>query len=116
MVVPWWSSSRTQCFHHCENEALVQFLLWRLKSHIKHLHATGENKQKQKNLWGVPTVVHWVKNLTAAAQVTAEVWIPSSARPSGLRIQRCYNCVIGCSCGLDLIPDLGTSICQGYGH
>ena len=27
----------------------------------------------------------WVKNLTAAAQVTAEVWVLSSAQHSGLK-------------------------------
>ena len=33
---------------------------------------------------GVPTVAQWVKNLTAVAWVTAEVWVPSLAWHSGL--------------------------------
>ena len=32
---------------------------------------------------------------------------------SGLRIQCCHIWGIGCSCSLDSVPDLGTSICQG---
>ena len=32
---------------------------------------------------GVPAVAQWVKNLTAAVQVTAEVWVWSPARCSG---------------------------------
>ena len=38
----------------------------------------------QKQLWGVPAVVQWVKNLTAVAQVAAEVRVPSLAQHSGL--------------------------------
>ena len=33
----------------------------------------------------VPTVVQWVKNLTVAAQVTAEVWVQSLTQCSGLK-------------------------------
>ena len=28
----------------------------------------------------------------------------------------CHSCGIGCSCGLDSVPGLGTSICHGCGH
>ena len=31
----------------------------------------------------------------------------------GLRIQCCHSCALGCICGSDLIPGLGTSICHG---
>ena len=34
---------------------------------------------------GVPTVVQWVKNLTAAAQVTAEVRVRPLAQCNGLK-------------------------------
>ena len=44
---------------------------------------------------GVPAVVQWVKYLTAAAQVAAEMWLWSLAQHNGLRIW-CH-----CSCGLD---------------
>ena len=39
----------------------------------------------QKDACGVPTMAQWVKNLTAAAQVTAEVWVCSLAQSSGLK-------------------------------
>ena len=48
---------------------------------------------------GVPAVVQWVKNLTAAAGVTAEAWVQSP--------DQCC-----CSCGTDSIPGLGTSMCH----
>jgi len=57
----------------------------------------------------VPTVVQWVKILVLSLQ-----WLRSLLRHdltpgqyNGLRIQCC------CSCGLDLISGLGTSICYG---
>ena len=52
-----------------------------------HTHQMPLKKQT-----GVPAVVQWVKNLTAAAQVTAEVWVLSPAWCSGLRIQHCHSC------------------------
>ena len=42
----------------------------------------------------------WIKNLTAVAQVTAEVWVRSQA-------------LWHHSCGLDSIPGLGTSMDTG---
>ena len=33
---------------------------------------------------GVPTMVQWIKNTIAAARVTAEVWVQTSAGHSGL--------------------------------
>ena len=35
---------------------------------------------------GVPTVVQWVTNLTAAAQVAAEVWVQSPAQCTWLKV------------------------------
>ena len=37
------------------------------------------------SMFGVPTVVQWVKNLTAAAQVAMEGWVQSLAQRSGLK-------------------------------
>ena len=35
---------------------------------------------------------------------------------SGLRILHCHRCCTVGSCGSDWIPDLGTSICSGWGQ
>ena len=35
--------------------------------------------------FGIPTVVRWVKNLTAVVQVAAEAWVPTPAWYSGLK-------------------------------
>ena len=35
---------------------------------------------------------------------------------SGLRTWLCCSCGLGRSCGLDSVPDLGTSICHGCGQ
>ena len=43
---------------------------------------------------------HWV-------QVQSPVW------HNGLRIQHCRRCGLGCNCGSDLIPGLGTSYAKG---
>ena len=32
----------------------------------------------------------------------------------GLRIRHCHCSILGCCCGLDLIPDLGTSTSHGH--
>ena len=60
-------------------------------------------KRKKENLPRIPTMVLWVKNLTAAA----------------LSMQRCRfyswpSAVIGCSYGLDSIPGPGISTCHRY--
>ena len=55
-------------------------------------------------------MVHWVKNLTAAAQVAVEVWVQSLALCNGLKdpallqVQLRFN------------PSLGNCICHGCGH
>ena len=54
----------------------------------------------------------WVKNLTAAAQVTVEAWVQSPVWHSGLKDLS----GIGHICGLDSIPCLGTSICCECSH
>ena len=37
----------------------------------------------KSSLSGAPAVVHWVRNLNAAAQVIAEVWVLSPAQRIG---------------------------------
>ena len=61
-------------------------------------------------------MVQWVKNLTAAAQVTVEAQVQSPARCSGLKIQCCCSCGVDCSCSSDSVPSLGISICLGCGQ
>ena len=58
---------------------------------------------------GVPTVVLWVKNLTAVAQVAMESRVRPSPGTVGYRIWCCH------SCSSDSIPSLGTSICHKCG-
>ena len=48
--------------------------------------------------------------------VAAEVQVWSPARCSGKRILCCCSCDIGCSCGSDSVPGLGTSICHRLSH
>ena len=64
----------------------------------------------------VPTVAQWVRYPTAVAQVPVEMQVLSQAWHSGLRIRHCHTCGVGCSCGLDSIPDLETSIYHECGH
>ena len=52
----------------------------------------------------------------AVAWVAAEVQVPSQAWCSWLRIQHCRSCGVGCSCGLDLIPGLGSSMYHKCGR
>ena len=40
--------------------------------------------------------------------------VQSPARQSRLRIQHCHSFGLGHDCGLDLIPDLGTSYAAGW--
>ena len=42
--------------------------------------------------------------------VSLKVLVPSPAWSSGLRIQHCWSCGIGCSSGLDFTSGLGTSV------
>ena len=66
--------------------------------------------------WGVPSVVQWVKNPTAEAQVAGEAQVWSLAQCSGLRLQHCRSCSISHSCCLDSLTGLGTSIYRGCSH
>ena len=52
-------------------------------------------------------MMQWIKNLTAVAQAPAEMRVQSSAWYSGLK--DCHSFVLGLICGLDSVPDPGTS-------
>ena len=54
---------------------------------------------------GVPAVVQWVKNLTATAWVTVEMWVPSPAVHDGLRIQHCHSFGVGPICSVDMAQE-----------
>ena len=60
-----------------------------------------------KKQYGVPSVMQWVKDPTAAARVTAGVGVRLPALLSELKDPCC------CICSSDSIPDLGTPICCG---
>ena len=64
-------------------------------------------KNLKKAFLEVPAVAQQVNDL-----IFWPVW--SLAQHSELRIRCCCSCSAGHSCGLDLIPDLGTSICHKY--
>ena len=68
----------------------------------------------KKNIPRGPTVVWWVKNLTAVAQAAAEGQVGSL----GLVKRIWFYCStgIGDSCGLDSTPGPRTSICHRCGH
>ena len=53
----------------------------------------------------------WSSVVAQQIKVPAGVQVPSPAQCTGLRIWHCYRCGMGCSCGSDLIPGPGTSIC-----
>ena len=57
-------------------------------------------------------MVHWVKDLTAAAVVAVEAQVRSSAWSDELGILSCCSYGIGRSSGSDSIPGPGTSICH----
>jgi len=74
-------------------------------------------KSKKKKEEEVPTVVQWVKNLTAAARVASEVHLQSLAWHSELKDQQgLLHCGVGPSFGLDSIPGPGMSICHRCAH
>ena len=58
-----------------------------MKETIKHTWDATCWLQNKKRDPGVPAVAQWVRNLPAAAGVTAEAWvvIPSPAARSGLK-------------------------------
>ena len=60
-----------------------------------------------KKQYGVPSVMQWVKDPTAAARVTAGVGVRLPALLSELKDPCC------CICSSDSIPGLGTPICCG---
>ena len=65
-------------WHYCVALA-IQLLAWELT------YATGGalKRKKFKIKRGVPTVVQWIKNLSAVTWVAAEVWVPSLASAVG---------------------------------
>lgn len=69
----------------------------------------------KKQPFGVSAVVYWVKNLTVAAQVTAEAWVGSLAWCSGLKDLASYSCIVGHYCSLDSIPSPGIFMCHECG-
>ena len=66
---------------------------------------------------GVPTVAQWIKSLTAAAQVSAEVWVQASAECSGLKdpalLQLPHRLQLQLRSAPLHTPLPGTSICHG---
>ena len=75
-------------------------------------HFTPNKIVTIKKDYGVPAVAQWIKNPTAS-----EVWVqPLAQHSSRLKIQNCYGCSAGCSCGSDSIPGPATSIYHGYNH
>ena len=61
-------------------------------------------------------MAQWGKDPTSVAQVATEARVQSPAQCNGLRIWHCCSCGLVCSCGLDLIPGLRTSISCEYGE
>ena len=59
---------------------------------------------------GVPAVAQrdWLGLCSTGMQVR------SPAQHSGLRFQHCHSCGIGCNCGSDMIPGLGTPYAVGW--
>ena len=62
-----------------------------------------------KNLMGVPAVAQQ----DGLCLCSAGTRVQSSARHSGLRIQHCHSCSLGCNCSSDLIPCPGTPHASG---
>ena len=65
----------------------------------------------EKYFQGAPTVAQQFKSI-----VSVVAWISLPAWHHVLRIQCYCSCGIRHTCSLDLIPGLGTSICQGCGQ
>ena len=55
------------------------------ESHYKNTVYLNYSLLEEPSLPGVPTVVQWVKNLTAAAPVTAQAWIQSFTQHTSLK-------------------------------
>ena len=99
------------------NSKCCFMLHWFQTLYFTYLLLGGESKFFKNSNWlGVPAVTQWVKNLTAAAQVTAEVRVWSLVQCSGIRIQHCCSWSVGCSHSLDSFPGLGTSLCCRFCH
>ena len=78
---------------------------------LKTANTTGEeNISSQSGICGVPIVAQWVKNLTSIHKDAGSIpglapWV----KGSGVAM----SCGVGCGCGSDSTPNLGTSICRG---
>ena len=64
-------------------------------------HPKKKKERKKAKTYGIPALAQWVKNPTAATQVTAKAWVYSLAWHSGLK---------------DPVPAQGTSICHRGGQ
>ena len=73
----------------------LDFFLWDSSFHSAHIVESLEEHSKNISAQGVPSVVQWVKNLAAAAQVAVEVQVQPLVSLSGLRIWSCVSCGIG---------------------
>ena len=74
------------------------------------------NRNEKKARAGAHAVAQWVKNLTAAAQVTAEVWVQSLAQCNGLKDLALSELQYRSQLGSDSVPSLETSICHKSSH
>ena len=73
---------------------------------IRHLHASCiyfKSIYQELPLWLSGLLIQLV---------SVEMAVRSSALHSGLRIQHCCSCGVGCSSSLDSVPGQGTSICH----
>lgn len=82
------------------------------------MHSKGEEAKEQRKLLcsnfsclGVSAVAQWIKNLTAAAEVAVEAWVPSLARCKGLKDQLQHKQVAATALSQS-ISGPGTSICH----
>ena len=79
---------------------------WILKRDITKIKPYEESVH-QKCLWGVSAVAQRDRGCLESAGT----WVWSPALHSGLKIQHCHSCSLGCNCSSDLIP--GNSKCRG---
>ena len=75
-----------------------------------------QDKENKRICPRVPNVAPWVKNLTAAAQVSAGARVRAPAQSSELKNPVLLQLWHSCSLGSDSHPGPGTSICHGRSH
>ena len=78
------------------------------RANPKSRHYCPHFKTKNLRLWS--SRCH-----TVGSVGFGECWDAGStpSMPSGLRIRCCHSCSLGCNCGSDLIPGLGTPYAKG---